>query len=513
VPWRRYFPFPEWRDQQAQALDLTVERYHQFDDILIEAATGIGKSGLAVALARWRSSLGYSTYVTTATVYLEDQYVRDFYRFGLRQLHGKSKYHCEEFQSCDLGSATIETPGGKKRKRCRTDACPYQLAKKAFAASGISISNVKYILTCARFIKGWPQRELAIFDEAHGLHEDIADNHKIEIFSRSITEMPSVGGELEWLREYYLHHLSAEICELDQKLLDTEEEDDQELARLVARLDSAGRKLQNIVRLLGDDPREWAFDHQHSKLIILPVWAKRLAQELLPRIGRKRIYLSATLTDPERQMKYLGIDPAKATFISLPSPFQVENRLIHSCPMVKWTWPDQTPGVVALCEATLKVLKRHPDERGLIHVSSYPQAHSLVARMRHPRLVTHQNADDREEALKRCAATPRSVLVSPSCHEGVDLHDDLSRFQIVGKLPKASIGDERVRRRIATDPSWYGAATTQRLIQACGRSVRGETDYAVTYVVDAEFDKFVGKQRRLFPEYFLDAIRRGEVSL
>ena len=41
--WRQFFPFPEWRSAQAEALDFIVERFAQVDDILIEAPTGIGK--------------------------------------------------------------------------------------------------------------------------------------------------------------------------------------------------------------------------------------------------------------------------------------------------------------------------------------------------------------------------------------------------------------------------------------------------------------------------------------
>ncbi len=507
--WHPYFPFPAWRESQAAALDFIVKAFLNYDDVFVEAPTGIGKSAIAIALARWFASLDKKTYISTTTVELENQYAKDFGRLGLRQLHSKTKYPCEEFQSCDLGSTAIETPFGKPHRRCRAEACPYQLAKDAFTASRISISNIAYLLTCARFIKGWPARQLAIFDEAHALHETIANTYSIQIMRYSVPHMPSEGGEMGWLREHYVHHLSVQICELEEEIHATEE-DDPELERIVRKFEAAGRRLQNLLKLLSDDPCEWVFDHQPDRLNILPLWGKRLAQELLPRIGHKRVYLSATLAGAELQARYLGIDPGKAAFLSLPSPFPVQNRLIYVLPLVKWNWRDTWPAIEQTCEILAKILRRHPADRGLVHVSSYPQAHSIVARLRTPRLVAHESTQDKAAVMARFRATPGAVLVSPSSHEGLDLYDDLSRFQVVAKMPFASLGDKRVKRRMDTDAGWYGLHTAQKLIQSCGRSVRSESDFATTYILDHAFENFFRRSGHLLPEYFQESLQTAE---
>ena len=153
----------------------------------------------------------------------------------------------------------------------------------------------------------------------------------------------------------------------------------------------------------------------------------------------------------------------------------------------------------------------HPHDRGLVHVSSYSQAREVVARSGNPRLITHENAQDKEIRMTEMYETRGAVLVSPSSHEGLDLYGDRSRFQVIAKLPYAGLGDKRVKRRMETDKKWYPLHTAEKLIQACGRSIRSNTDYAVTYIVDAGFDNFYARTHHLFPRYFLEALRTGEV--
>jgi ATP-dependent DNA helicase DinG len=512
--WHEHFPFPDWREAQALALDFAVKKFLQYDDIFIEAPTGIGKSAIAVALARWLASLDKKTYIATTTVALENQYMGDFYKLGLRQLHAKRHYPCDEWTACDLGSTTIRTINGTY-KRCQSEACTYQIAKAAFMVSPLSIANAAFLLTCARHVQGWEPRPLAVFDEAHTLAETVAGNYSIPILARDVAQMPSEGAELEWLRDWYSHELEVQICELEEEFQHAADNDlyDPALGHLFKRLEAAERKLQNLSKLLADDPNEWVFDLQPDRLNILPLWGAKLASELLPRIGRKRIYLSATLPGAELQMRYLGIDPAKAAFLSLDSPFPLKNRLIHVCPLVHWNWQNPEPAISSLCQALDRILALHPDDRGLVHVSSYRQAREVVERSRNPRLITHETSQDKEARITEMFETPGAVLVSPSSHEGLDLYGDRSRFQVIAKLPFASIGDKRVKRRMERDKQWYPLHTAQKLIQSCGRSIRSEVDHATTYLIDAGFVNFYRQAHQLFPKYFLDSLRTGEVPL
>ena len=62
----------------------------------------------------------------------------------------------------------------------------------------------------------------------------------------------------------------------------------------------------------------------------------------------------------------------------------------------------------------------------------------------------------------------------------------------------------RLARR-ARDPRWYAVETAKALVQAYGRSCRHTGDHGVTYVLDAQFARFLQHYRVLLPEWFLDA--------
>jgi Rad3-related DNA helicase len=92
--------------------------------------------------------------------------------------------------------------------------------------------------------------------------------------------------------------------------------------------------------------------------------------------------------------------------------------------------------------------------------------------------------------------------------EGVDLKGEASRFQIICKIPYPSLGDKIVRKRMNKWKWWYPLQTSKTVIQAIGRSVRSSEDYAVTYILDADWDRFYSRNQDMFPESFKESIVR-----
>jgi ATP-dependent DNA helicase DinG len=91
--------------------------------------------------------------------------------------------------------------------------------------------------------------------------------------------------------------------------------------------------------------------------------------------------------------------------------------------------------------------------------------------------------------------------------EGIDLADDLSRWQVICKIPYPYLGDPQVARRKDIDAAWYDWKTCLTVVQSYGRSIRSSDDYAVTYVLDADFSTFVKRQQKRLPGWFLEAIK------
>lgn len=133
---------------------------------------------------------------------------------------------------------------------------------------------------------------------------------------------------------------------------------------------------------------------------------------------------------------------------------------------------------------------------------SYKILNYLMKTLKDRRLL-FQDTTNRDKILaKHIKSTEPTVLVSPSMTEGVDLKDDLSRFQIICKLPFPYLGDQLVQKRKERWDWWYSFETAKVLIQGIGRSVRNEEDYAVTYILDEAWANFWKYNSNLFPPSF-----------
>jgi len=99
-----------------------------------------------------------------------------------------------------------------------------------------------------------------------------------------------------------------------------------------------------------------------------------------------------------------------------------------------------------------------------------------------------------------------TVLISPSLHLGLDLKDDLSRFQVITKVPYPSMADKWISKKKERSERWYTWQTGLRLVQGYGRSIRSKDDWAWTYVLDSLFSNFVGWNKSTLPTWFLESI-------
>ena len=149
-----------------------------------------------------------------------------------------------------------------------------------------------------------------------------------------------------------------------------------------------------------------------------------------------------------------------------------------------------------------------------IHTHSYYINHRVSQHLIQKfgsRIITHgPSPADRTEAIRfHCASKGDSVLVSPSLTEGVDLRDELARFQIVCKVPYPRL-DTYTRARNARDRRWYELKTAWAFVQMIGRAVRSDTDFAATFVLDSHFEKFVLRNERILPAWWRSSIQTSE---
>jgi len=218
--------------------------------------------------------------------------------------------------------------------------------------------------------------------------------------------------------------------------------------------------------------------------------------------------MSATILDQDAFAESVGIPIDKAAFISLPSPFPIENRPVIFSGIGKMSSKSIDETLPRMVQAVKAILSQHKNDKGIIHCHSYKVANYLKRNVRSTRLLIH-NSENREAILeKHMKAKKPTVLISPSMTEGIDLKGDLSRFQIICKVPYPYLGDKLVRKKMNKWKWWYPLQTAKTIVQAAGRSVRSNEDTAVTYILDSDFEMFYNRNRPMFPKGFKDSLQK-----
>ncbi|HEX7023085.1 MAG TPA: helicase C-terminal domain-containing protein, partial [Trueperaceae bacterium] len=318
--------------------------------------------------------------------------------------------------------------------------------------------------------------------------------------------------------EALLPKLGGLLAKTEREIRDNRNPFDRAAADALRRkswLEGLTKGIRLVLDSVDEDAVEWVVERQRGRggqsVLFKPVRVASFAEPLLFGHAERVLMLSATILDAPTYLSSLGIDPAEAAFIQVPSEFPPKNRPIHLRPVARLTRHQQARDLPKLVAEIAELFDTHPEDKGLIHAHSYRIAayiaENLPARHR-GRLVVHQDAGERERALELHKGSPLpTVLLTPSMTEGVDLPGDLSRWQVICKIPYPYLGDPQVARRSALDPAWYDWRTCLTVVQAYGRSVRAADDFADTYILDADFPAFLRRQRGRFPAWFVEAVQ------
>ncbi len=509
------FPFKTYRKGQLEAIDAARAAFGRGKRfVIIEAPTGSGKSAIAVTMAREAGS----AYLLTAQKLLQDQYGRDFPDLAL--MKGRANYRCLVAPTHAAAAPCIT---GRKFPEC--DDCPYFCAKDEAMAANSALMNYAYYLTELNYQGGFGPRELLVLDEAHNAEGALMGFIEVTLSDMQLRRVgveetiPTAfdDGEFFDFAEDVVPVLTKRRRELEAQLKGAKLPPDIALELLTHKqwLDTQLSRLELLSYSRDEENVEWVVERttgaDGQRLTFKPVRVASFAEPLMFRFGERVLMLSATILDPPTYLRSLGVEPEDAEVIAVASEFPPENRPIYprnTARMTRHYLERDLPKVVA--EIT-ELLESHPSDKGLIHTHTYKIAAAIVKGLpkRHrDRIVTHYGPDGRDAALEQHLKSRKpTVLLTPSMTEGIDLPGDLSRWQVLCKLPYPYLGDPQVARRRELDPTWYDWRTCLSVVQAYGRSVRSADDFAVTYVLDADFSAFVKRQRGRLPGWFLEAVQ------
>lgn len=443
---------------------LTVDGDHRYLlwDHTVSHNSGKTKLGDAlVRLAVAKTGLGMRDAAYIAPNNLLVQQVLNSTK-GFRELHRAAAYQCHQGGACvshkeETGGYCRSAHGGPYSP----DACPYTRDLRSARGAGRLVCNQHIYM--AHKLK--PQ--LAVFDEAHTLLETIAESAGTRLW-RSVhgwrRTLESISDVAEWLED---------VPERDF--------DGDERLRLVRDV-VGGQRTDHSITLGEADLR----GRETEYVLATPLDLREASAAWFPRSIRRIVLMSATIN--ARDVEQLGLSGRRVAYLKMSSSIPVESRPLIHVPVVSAVHANRGVAVAELCGALVDgILPEWPTERGLIHATYdvAAQMHALIGD--HPRLMWADRANRRAAMdnwlTGRCV--PNAVLVASGVHEGLDLHDDLARFQVATTTPRPSMADPGWAHIARHDPARYEWATIRALSQMYGRVCRHPADQGVTYVLDS----------------------------
>ena len=213
--------------------------------------------------------------------------------------------------------------------------------------------------------------------------------------------------------------------------------------------------------------------------------------------------MSATIIDPSNFCKSLGIDKFK--YVEAESTFDPSNSPIMCNTKLKLNYHNLKRNLPKIVDQIKQICEHHKDEKGIIHTHNNTITSFLSNKLIGSRFLIREPGVRNEEILERHLATDDpTVLISPSMSHGVDLKDNLARFQIIVKAPYLPTKDKRIERLMNDDFNWYANKMLCSLIQSCGRGIRSKEDHCKTYILDGAIVESVVNNTHKLPKYFID---------
>ncbi len=459
------------------------------------------QSGNYIYEQECKSELPAGAFALTITKTLQDQYKDLFEDTSI--LKGKINYRSTIDPDIDVELESIIMPKKILESHRLQNKCLYHNARNVALTSKFTALNYKMFLALPDHIK---YKNYIICDEASELEDEIIRQFsvtidiaklrrlKVKIFPLSSTKETAV---YKWLNDVQLT-ITEHINQLHEGIRMGLSKTDmsklkylKNIHRTLQLIEDTWQKCEYVVQV----------DNKDS-IRLTPLKVDTLSNYIF-KYAERVLLMSATIIDHRNLAKTLGIRDYKyvesdSSFDSSKSPIYVSqtNRLNHA---------NLQKALPTITEQIKEICSRHKDEKGIIHTHTNHITAYLKNGLPGSRFLYRDNITSNEEILEEHISTDKpTVLVSPSLGLGIDLKDNLARFQIIVKAAYLPLGDDRIKKMFEQDKQWYANKMLSNFIQQCGRGVRGKDDHCVTYVLDANIYDAVIRNKSRLPKYFID---------
>lgn len=530
--WQKFFPYKEPREQQSNVINKVLSEFKNNKKYaIIDCGTGVGKSaiGLTIAQAIINSSeyegiYENGAYFLTTQKILQKQYEDDFSKSGLISLYSSSNYNCsiDKTVSCKEVQTGIRTNSMPKKYSSCNYNCAYKKLKKSFIEKNLGITNFSYFLTEKSYSQKIPNKKVLIVDEAHNLENELSRFIEIsvsEYFAEKILKikipknLKTQFQTFNWIKNFYYPEISKKIrfisAQLEKFGITTGKlEEFSKITKHFDMLVSHEKKILNFISLYDKD--NWIFDTEnvkskYKKFVFKPIEVAPYAKDYLLKYADYVIFMSATIISHEGFSITLGLPADETISVKESSPFLPSKSPIVFSPAGSMSMKNIDNTLPIMTKMIKEIIKNHPNEKGIIHTHNIRIAEALSRNLKSRRLLIAYG-ENRDAVLnKHVNSKEPTILLSPSMAEGVNLKGDLSRFQIICKVPFPYLGDKVVGKKIKKWKWWYDTQTIRTVIQSVGRSIRSEDDEAITYILDSDWERIYSKNKDVFPRNFIES--------
>jgi len=502
----------------------------------------------------------------SATNVLGQQYADSFKKIGIRSflaVRGAGTYRCEyltqkdgvetDGESCVFAELKLAN-NGAEHPLC--SSCGLRIQRREKNARQHVSTNYSYFFLQNLYVKqqnkyaSLLERSLVVWDEAQ-LANDMYCEHAGVFYNEKTIESFKNDGEKyfspqlwneqykeghDYLRENlrncneknYLEYLDILYPWLEQmrdhfevlrdrmkerNLFGEVKEDKvaEENLRAYRAYNSRYKKYQGLACKISDFRRynyAHVFDGTDGIYSIKPIFMQAV-KDVMMESGDHHLLMSATLSPSIIQLVF-GFKKDEFFYIKLPPVFDPAHKLIDFAEPLNLNYETlkQSWTLDKISEKVLQILNVHEglNEKGLIQVPSFYLQDEIVKRISgktNVKIVQHERSLGMADALKTFKRTERpAVFISPSIFEGVDLPGDESSFQILVKAPFPSLADKRIAYILDHHKAFFEEITILKMIQALGRSVRSETDFCISYLLDTNLVRLFRSPRNLWQDEF-----------
>ncbi len=486
------------------------------------------------------------------------QYDETFEGTSHKVLLGSENYGCGVLSSMNKENPTadhcVRNVVAKTQKTdllqiCNNE-CEYMQSRKWLRSAGHIITNYAYYFTMKTFKRtSMPARYLSVLDEAHMMNDvyvnfaTISTNPiqlrtlltELAPFSRmkdirfqvseainKLTHLPMVSDQevntkacddlLAMLEKIY-HEVTEFFKEMAEEYANESTlKEYTELSKIGKKYGDKLGRIENL-RTFQYKP-SYSYNSEKSELEVKPLFMESMFDSMFG--GSRVLFMSATISDLLIS-KTCNIPINKIKLINMDSLFPKENKEIIFFDLLNMNYSSlqNKDNLQRICDNVQSIVECHAlteKQKGIVLVPSFKLCQLISNQLQNnlsgAGLAVFEHTQGTKiantlEAFKAFKGQDGAVLISPSIFEGVDLPDDLSRFQVLVKVPFASLGDARIRMILKDYPEIYNLMAIMKIIQGCGRSVRSKEDYASTYVLDLNIKRLWFSSANVWRNQFL----------